>query len=111
MHHERRRMPVASVFKLLVSVPVLAVIVIHLVQDPSESLNWDIFFWTVSVAGTELLQIPTKAGVQLSLSFPLLLAALLLYDPISAATIAFVGTFDRRELSRSMPAINALFNR
>ncbi len=68
-------------------------------------------FWIVAVAITELLPIPSRGGVQLSLSFPLLLSALVLYSPMTAATVAFVGTFDRKEFNRTLPVSSALFNR
>ena len=63
------------------------------------------------MAITELLPIPSRGGVQLTLSFPLLLSTLVLYAPMTAATVAFVGTFDRKEFDRSLPISSALFNR
>jgi signal transduction histidine kinase len=105
------RVAATTIFKLLVVVPMVAALVAHAALTPSSVLQLELLFWVLAVAITELLPVPTKGGVQLSLSHPLLLAALVLYPPLSAATVAFVGTFDRRELERSIPVLNALFNR
>src|SRR5437588_9017150 len=101
----------ATTFKVAVALPMALAISLHAWSRPGSVFRRDLLFWTLAVAVTELLPIPTKAGMQLSLSHPLLLAALVLYEPLSAATVAFIGTFDRRELNRTIPAINALFNR
>ena len=111
---EKRRFvgaPATTVFKLAVVVPIVAALTWHAIASPATVFRTDILFWVLAVAITELLPVPTKGGMQLSLSHPLLLASLVLYPPLSAATIAFVGTFDRRELDRSIPVLNALFNR
>jgi signal transduction histidine kinase len=103
--------PATTVFKLAVVVPIVAALTWHASSAPATVFRTDILFWVLAVAITELLPVPTKGGMQLSLSHPLLLASLVLYPPLSAATVAFVGTFDKRELDRSIPVLNALFNR
>src|SRR5207245_716132 len=50
-------------------------------------------------------------GVTLSLSFPILLAVMILYPPFVAATVALIGNFDRREFQKGFSRLSALFNR
>jgi signal transduction histidine kinase len=100
-----------TLFKLGVSVPMIAILLVNLALNPDSVLHSDVLFWTLAVAVTELLPIPARGGVQLSLSFPLLLGAMILYLPLTAATVALVGTFDRKELNRTLPLPSALFNR
>jgi signal transduction histidine kinase len=45
------------------------------------------------------------------MGFPLLMMAAFYYEPVVAATIAFLGSFDPREIRRQISPIQALFNR
>jgi signal transduction histidine kinase len=67
--------------------------------------------WAIAVAVAELMPVPTQHGIELSLGFPLLFAIMMIFQPLVASTVAFVGAFDRRELRRSVPLSTALFNR
>jgi signal transduction histidine kinase len=53
----------------------------------------------------------SRVELQLSFSYPVLLAAAFIYDPTAGAIVAFVGTVDPRELRREITLINGLFNR
>src|SRR5438132_10419055 len=110
-HSGFRRPTLATMFKLTVACPVILGLAISAVLNPGPVLRLEVLFWILAVAATELLPIPTRGGVQLSLSFPLFLGASLLYQPYVAAAIAPLGTFDPRELKRTLPWQNALFNR
>ena len=60
---------------------------------------------------TELLPVPVWRDARLELSFPISMAAAVLYPPAIAGLIAFVGSFDPREIRRDVPLSRALFNR
>jgi signal transduction histidine kinase len=79
--------------------------------NPQRSTLLELVFWIVSVAVVELLPVPVSRGVQLSLSFPILLGIAILYDPPIAAAVAFLGSFDIREFRRELSLLRALFNR
>jgi len=66
--------------------------------------------WLAAVAVTDLLYVPLW-GTTLAMSFPILLAAAMLFPPIVAALLALVGTTDQREFRRQIPIGRSLFNR
>ncbi len=66
--------------------------------------------WLAAVAVTDLLYVPLW-GTTFAMSFPILLAAAMLFPPIVAALLALVGTTDQRELRRQIPVGRSLFNR
>lgn len=74
-------------------------------------LRLDLLFWVAVTATVELLPVPVSRILQLSLSFPILLGVAILYDPLTAAIVGFVGSFDPRELRREVPILTTLFNR
>jgi signal transduction histidine kinase len=74
-------------------------------------LNLNLLFWAAVIAMVELLPVPVSKILQLSLSFPILLGVAILYTPVVAAIVAFVGSFDPREIRRELPLLTALFNR
>jgi signal transduction histidine kinase len=71
----------------------------------------ELLFWTLVIAVVELLPVSVSKTLQLSLSYPILLAAAILYEPAVVGAIALVGSFDSRELRRELPLLTALFNR
>jgi signal transduction histidine kinase len=73
---------------------------------------WDpaLLFWVFAVAIVDLFPVPWR-GMQLSLSFPLLIAVAVLYAPPVAAAVALVGSLDPRELRRAIHPMKALFVR
>jgi signal transduction histidine kinase len=72
---------------------------------------FDLIFFTFAVATVSLLPVPVSRVLQLTLSFPIQLGVAILYDPVVAAAVAFVGSFDSRELKREISPLKALFNR
>ncbi len=99
--------------RFMEAVVVLAIIglVIAGIRDFQSEVTWELALWIIVVSIVELLPVPARQGLQLSLSFPLLLAIAILYEPGVAAAAAFVSSFDRRELTREVGVRVALFNR
>jgi signal transduction histidine kinase len=110
LRQERRTRLALAAFELSVVVPVLGLLTFLLVRDPA-SLQLDLILWIVVTAGVELVPVPFWRGLQISMGFPLLLAAGLLFAPPAAAVVAFVGSFDPREFRREITFLRALFNR
>jgi signal transduction histidine kinase len=99
-------------FYFAVSLPVVAALTTNAIRHPDTILRRSLLFWVVVVAAAELMPVPTRqGGLELSLGFPILLAVLMIYEPLPAATIAVVGAFDRRELRRTVQPSTSLFNR
>ena len=70
-----------------------------------------VIFWCLLVAVAELLPVATGFQTRLTMGFPILIAAAIIYEPALAMTIAGVGSFDGREFRRDLPLHRALFNR
>ena len=90
--------------------PVLGLLTFLLARDPA-TLQVDLILWILVTAGVELVPVPFWRGLQISMGFPLLLAAGLLFSPPAAAVVAFVGSCDPREFRREITFLRALFNR
>ncbi|MDP8956928.1 MAG: sensor histidine kinase [Actinomycetota bacterium] len=99
------------VFQAIVVVPVVVLLALHLSRHPAVWSQRHLLFWCAAVAVVELLPVPVSRVLQLSLSFPILLGVAILFDPLTAGAVAFIGAFDSREFRREVPAITALFNR
>lgn len=106
-----------TAFMWLVSAPVLLGLAWGLAREPSLVLNpdpggvFDLIVWIAVIAAVELLPVPLEGVLRLSLSFPILLGVAILYDPLLAGGIAFVGSFDSREINGEISPLKALFNR
>jgi signal transduction histidine kinase len=98
-------------FQLAVIVPLAVYLALTLPDHRDELLQGSILFFIVAVAVVDLIPVPAWGGMQLSLSFPILLGVAIIYDPTVAAVIAFVGSFDPREFRLQMPPLRAVFNR
>jgi signal transduction histidine kinase len=73
---------------------------------------WRIGPWVVAVMAADLASLVTsRASLQLSFSYPLLLTAAFIYPPAVSALIALLGTADPRELRREITLTTGLFNR
>ena len=70
-----------------------------------------VLFFIVAIAVVDLIPVPVWGGMQLSLSFPILLSVAIIFDPPVAALIALVGSADPREMKRDVSPSMALFNR
>jgi signal transduction histidine kinase len=67
--------------------------------------------WMLVVAVCDLAPVPIWGSVQLMMSFPVLLAAALVFPPYVAALLSFVATVDAREFRHEIPLLRGLFNR
>ena len=70
-----------------------------------------VLFFIVAIAVVDLIPVPVWGGMQLSLSFPVLLSVAIIFDPPVAALIALLGSADPREVKREVSPSMALFNR
>jgi signal transduction histidine kinase len=71
----------------------------------------DLIPWLVVVALADLLPVPIWGSVELMMSFPVLLAAALVFPPVVAGSLSLVGTLDLRELRREISPLRGLYNR
>jgi signal transduction histidine kinase len=101
----------SSLFQLLVIVPLLGYLAFTLPDHRDELFRSSVLLFILTVAVVDLIPVPAWGGMQLSLSFPILLGVAIVYPPQVAAVIAFFGSFDPRELRLQMPPLRAVFNR
>jgi diguanylate cyclase (GGDEF)-like protein len=67
--------------------------------------------WIVLIAVAELLPVRDDDGLGLTVSFPLLLAVAILYQPWPAAIMTWLASFSPDELARPLSPSRILFNR
>ena len=67
--------------------------------------------WAATVAAVDLVPIRVWGSVSVSMSFPVTLAAGMIFLPTEAALVAFVGSFDPRELKGGVSLAKSIFNR
>jgi signal transduction histidine kinase len=80
----------------------------NLAAMPHDAIN--LLVWLAAIAVTDLLYVPLW-GTTLAMSFPILLAAAMLFPPAVAGLLALLGTTDQREFRRQIPIGRSLFNR
>jgi diguanylate cyclase (GGDEF)-like protein len=102
---------VATVYKLIVALPVMAWIVGSVIRMPRHFADPMLLIWAVSIAVVDIMPVPASIDLKFSLSFPLQLAVALIYPVPVAAALAFVATSDIREIHREIGLDKALFNR
>jgi signal transduction histidine kinase len=98
------------IFELAVIIPTVGGLAYLLSLERTLPVR-DLMIWTAVVAVVELLPVTLWRGMQMSMAFPLLLAVAFLYSPPAAAGVAFLGSFDLRELRGGTSPLRALFNR
>jgi signal transduction histidine kinase len=98
-------------YELAVILPALTYLGIELGRDPDPALNPAVLLFLLAVAIVDLIPVPGWGGLQLSLSFPILLGVAIVFEPYVAAGIAFLGSVDPREFRREVSFLKALFNR
>lgn len=101
----------SALFQVLYIVPVIAYLAISLPAERDDLLQGSVLLFIITVAVVDLIPVPAWGGMQLSLSFPILLGVAIIYPPPVAAVIALLGSFDPRELRLQMPPLRAVFNR
>jgi signal transduction histidine kinase len=100
----------ARIIEVALVVPVLALLGVGVWQQRDE-LVLGVWFFAACVAVVDLIPVPTWGGLQLSLSFPVLLGAAMVYPPAIAGLIGAIGSFDPREIRREIPILQSLWNR
>ena len=98
-------------FELAVIIALAVYLAVTIPDHRDQLLQGSVLFFVLAVAVVDLIPVPAWGGMQLSLSFPILLGVAMIYDPTVAAVIALVGSFDPREFRLQMPPLRALFNR
>ena len=68
-------------------------------------------FWIVLLLGAEILPVSLGFQTVVTMSFPITIAAAVLFQPAVAMTIVALGVFDGRELRREIPLWRSAFNR
>ncbi|HEX5951528.1 MAG TPA: hypothetical protein VFZ96_11065, partial [Actinomycetota bacterium] len=101
----------SALFQVLYIVPVIVYLAVSLPDERDELFQTSVLLFIITVAVVDLIPVPAWGGMQLSLSFPILLGVAIIYPPPVAAVIALLGSFDPRELRLQMPPLRAVFNR
>lgn len=93
-------------------IPLLTWFIWSLLRSDPGTLLWGgpLFFTSVVVA-VDLIPVPIWGGMQLSLSFPILISLSIIYPPAVAGLIALVGSVDPREFRREVKLMRAMWNR
>ena len=104
---EKRRL---RLFELVVACPTVILLCWGLYRD-TQQLTPVFLLWIAVVMTAELLPVPVWRAMQVSVSFPVLLAVAFLYQPLAAAAVALVATTDPREFRREVSFLRAVFNR
>lgn len=103
----------ARVLEWVVFAPVLAALILVARHDwptiRSESV--ELLAWVALAAGADLMPVPLRRNLVLSLSLPVLLAAGMVYPARLVGLIAFLGSMDPRELRREISLPHSLYNR
>jgi signal transduction histidine kinase len=99
-----------TALELVVVLPTLVFLTVALVRDPHE-ITLGVWFFAISIAVIDLIPVPAWSGLQLSVSFPVLLGAAVLFPPPVAGAIALVGSFDPREFRGQITVLRAAYNR
>ena len=102
---------ITHAYQLLVVVPALAFLRSRCPDLRDEVLDPAVLSFAIAVAAVDLIPVPAWGGMQLSLSFPLLLGVAIIFDPPVAMLIALVGSVDPREFRREVAILKALYNR
>jgi signal transduction histidine kinase len=100
-------------FAVACVVPVVAYLVWSLGSDPHVFASQlpEILLWLVVVAIADMRPLPLWGSLEVALSFPVLLAAALVFPSPVACFLGLIGPLDRREIRREIPLLRALLNR
>jgi len=67
--------------------------------------------WVLVIAAADLMPVPVWRSVEITVSFPVLLASAMVFPPYVACFLGFVGPIDLREFRRDISLMRGLFNR
>ena len=77
----------------------------------NEGVLLELGLWAAVVAAVDLVPVRVWGSVSVSMSFPVALAAGMVFPPTEAALISFLGSFDPRELRGEVSLAKSIFNR
>jgi two-component system sensor histidine kinase UhpB len=105
------RGPAVLTYEAVFAATIVVVVGGHAITHPGEFADPALIGWALAVAAMDLMPVQGPGQAQLSLSFPILLAAALVYPPPVAAALAAVGSIDQREIKLAIPVLKAVFVR
>jgi signal transduction histidine kinase len=96
-----------------VSIPAVTLLIWSVSREfDSLASNWQVFLlWAGAVAAAELLSVPVYGTVVLTMALPVVLAAGMVFQPLTAGPIAFLGFLDSREFKGEISIGRGLYNR
>jgi len=105
-----------TAFMWLVAGPVITTSILLIIFEPGLFRHAPggllaLLFWVGVLAVVGLLPVSISQRLELTLTFPMLLALAMLYDPRVAAVVTLVGAFDSREIRGEITPLKAVFNR
>jgi signal transduction histidine kinase len=103
----------ADLFAIAVSIPVVLGLGWSLANNQEVlASSWKPeLAWLLAIALLNLLDIPNLYGLKLAPDVPLMAAVGVFFDPTMAAGIAFLGSWDQRELTGRIRPLTTVFNR
>lgn len=104
----RLRAAFMSVSGLVVLALVLGVVAS---REQAVTSRADLLAWIVACALADMLSVPLWGSVVLTMSLPVSLAAGMVFPPMLAGLVAFIGSVDRRELKGEISLARASYNR
>lgn len=112
LHRQTYEAPMAKVFLWFISALTLALAIpgMSRLSNPAIDLL-ELCLWAAVVAAVDLLPIRVWRTVSVSTSFPVTLAAGMIFLPTEAALVSFLGSFDPRELRGEVSLAKSIFNR
>jgi signal transduction histidine kinase len=100
----------ASLFAISIVFPTLGILS-YLLPHEAQPQYLEVLPWAILIAAVELLPVATWSGVQVSVSYPIIMAVAFTFDPAVAALVGLVSSLDPREFRRQITLLRALFNR
>src|ERR1700757_5106613 len=110
-HAVREGDPRAGALEIATTAIVVGLLAWAIWRLPNGSIGWTAVFFALTTVVVDLIPVPGWGGMQLSLSFPILIGAAILFPPAAAGLIALVGSFDPREIRRQVTLSRAAWNR
>jgi signal transduction histidine kinase len=101
----------AKLMQVSTSVVMLAIIGWALAVTPRSDITWSAAFFIAAAAIVDLIPVPAWGGMQLSLSFPILVGVAMLFQPGVAAGVSVLGYADPREFRHEVTVLRAIWNR
>jgi signal transduction histidine kinase len=100
-----------KVFAILVTVAAVLALVAAGASDFTIPSIPTFLFWLAVILAAGLLPVTLGFGAEVTMSFPLILAVAILFDPFVAMVIVGFASLDIREFHREIPLWRAMFNR